>query len=154
MMKKGIDLQKALEILGERSKVGGEPHTHHHHSRGGGGGGDDGIENPEGCRCLDNAPEEAKHWGQTIALLGDEDQDRLVKELGNKEVSLEEQKEALDRERKQRQVDLLQRMNGMTARELVQFVLATQAQRVATYRSYDRYAHAGIMPLLLMNFPH
>jgi hypothetical protein len=151
MMKKGIDLQKALEILGERSKGGGESHTHHHHSR---GGGDDGIENPEGWRCLDSAPEEAKHWGQTIALLGDEDQDRLVKELGNKEVSLEEQKEALDRERKQRQVDLLQRMNGMTARELVQLVLSTQAQRVATYRSYDRYAHASIMPLFLVNFSH
>jgi hypothetical protein len=135
MMEKGIDLQKALEILGDRSKGEGDHHHHQQqHSHGDGNGND--IENPKGC--LHNAhPAEAKHWGQTIDLLMDED--RVVKELGNEEAALKEQKVALDLERKQRQADLYQKMDGMTVRELVALVLITQAERVAAYRSYDRY---------------
>jgi hypothetical protein len=141
MMEKGIDLQKALEILGERSKGEGDHHQHHHHHSHGDGNGN-GIENPK--RCVHNAhPAEAKHWGQTLDLLMDED--RVVKELGNEEAALKEQKVALDRERKQRQADLYQRMEGMTVQELVELVLTTQAERVAAYRSYDRYVQLLLM---------
>jgi hypothetical protein len=140
MMENGIDLQKALEILGERSKGEGDHHHHHHHSHGDGNGND--IENPKGCLHNAHPPAEAKHWGQTIDLLMDED--RVVKELGNEEAALKEQQIALDRERKQRQADLYQRMDGMTVQELVALVLTTQAERVAAYRSYDRYVQLTI----------
>lgn len=117
-MKKGIDLHKALQILGERAKD--EEHHHHHH--------DHDTENARGCK--QNAPEEAKHWGQTIDL---------AKVVEKEEEALSKQKEALEEERKTRRRDFQQQIDGMSFQQVLAHVFRTQEQRVATYRAYDRY---------------
>lgn len=122
-MKRGIDIHKALEILGERSKEDTGHHHHEHH-------GD--SENAKGCKH--NAPEEAKHWGQTI----DMDDDKIAEVVEKEEASLKAQKEVLEEERKKRRHDLETQMAGMTFKELVDLVFHTQEQRVATYRAYDK----------------
>ena len=112
--KKGIDIRKALEILSVRSS---ESHTH--------------LKNGDG-ECHHDAPTEAIEWGQRIDIGGGET---------TADESIEITREKLEIERSMRRVAIEEKLNKMSVKDLLDCVMNAQCQRVAGYRTYDRYVH-------------
>jgi len=113
---RGIDIRQALEILAARSEK--EPHSH---------------AQKDSCH-RGNAPKEAAQWGQRIDLGGTETKD----EAANTVESIEDQRAKLEEDRAKRQVEIEKKLESMTDKDLLSYVINSQQNRVATYRTYDR----------------
>lgn len=110
---KGIDIRQALEILSLRSS---EPHTHSP------------TENGDRAGCHHSAPKEASQWGQQIDLGGEDITDE----------SVEARREKLEIERAKRRIEIEEKLNSMSVKDLIGCVINSQHQRVVSYRTYDR----------------
>ncbi len=108
-VQQGIDIQQALSILSARS----EPAEDHN----------------DGCGFCQGSqiPESAKTMGQTIDMFAS----------GAKEDEMHDDNRLVD-ERTERLSKIRVELDAMTDRELLQTVLKTQEDRVATYREYER----------------
>ena len=113
---KGIDIRKALEILSTRSA---EPHSHPENGDGG---------------CHHNAPKAAIQWGQRIDLEGDTEDSHK----DTTDESIEAQREKLEGERAKRRVEIEEKLNSMSVKDLLGCVIQSQHQRVASYRTYNK----------------
>ena len=129
-----IDISQALSILAARTECDHSSHdpdhatTHNH-----------GIGSCHGT----TAPEGAKTMGQVIDLADDDSTEVASKR--NKEDStvidvqeqLAKEQERLQRERAERRKKIQAELETMSVKELLQTVLKTQEDRVATYKKYD-----------------
>lgn len=113
-----IDIHKALGILSLRTQ-----HNHAHDDH------DDQHEGSIGCHK--HVPEGGKRMGQNIDLTQSNEEAKALAE------SMEEQRQALQRERQERKIEILSKLETMTIRELLAAVLEAQVGRVETYRVYD-----------------
>ena len=115
----GIDIQQALNILASRTSHD-QSHSHLHEQTG----------------CQQSATDESKAMGQTIDL------NAYAETSPDPEAAakiMEEQKEQLDRDRKARKEEIREHLQTMSVKDLLQAVMEAQRERVATYRTYDRY---------------
>lgn len=113
-----IDIHKALDILSLR--------TQHNH------GLDDHNDQHEGSiGCHTHVPDGGKSMGQSIDLTQTNEEAKAIAE------SMAEQRQALERERQERKIEILSKLETMTIRELLAAVLEAQEGRVETYRVYD-----------------
>lgn len=123
----GIDIQQALSILSTRSEPGNDDHDH---VNGCGCGGGSGI------------PEGAKEMGQTLDMLASTSPP-VPSTGGGESVELTEEeqaeaKERLRKERDERQRKIRKELESMSNTELLQAVLKSQEDRVATYKEYEK----------------
>lgn len=135
----GIDITKAMAVLSERSRL----------STNGGNRAQDG----EGCPCcLGTAiPERARKMGQRIDL-----SDQL-KTTGNSAAEgnqspLNADLQQMQNKRESRLTQIKQELNSMADIELLQAVLRTQQDRVATYRTFERYVSSILQWKHLVRF--
>jgi hypothetical protein len=124
MMMTGIDIQKALDILADPSSQKSHDHDHHDHSASSGGCHDH--------QQTDDLSSLLKSMGQTIDLAA---QTPVPQQKNDAQ---DEGKKAEDEQRrKERAAQLLAELKSMSVKELLQTVLETQQQRVATYQGYN-----------------
>jgi hypothetical protein len=132
MSSQGIDVQRALEILSQRSADDStHSHSEHQHTIG----------------CVHHASEATQSLGQQIDL---NPQERSFYE---EEASVKAQQRQLNEEREKRQAELHAKLEAMPVRELVQAVLEAQQQRVQTYRTYDTGLDAILGSRNLSTYP-
>jgi len=135
----GIDIQKALDILADRSSCPAAHNHSHNHSHE--DTNTEGRANAAGCQAYQT--ESLRGMGQTIDLdataattannnNGNSGEDAI-------EVDEELQREQMAEQRKQRNEELQAHLRSMTIQELLETVLETQQQRVATYKEYNEY---------------
>ena len=115
---KAIDIQEALNILSLRTQ-----HNHAHDDH------DDHHDSSIGCH--EHVPEGGKSMGQNIDLTQTNEEVKAIAE------SMAEQRQALQRERQERKIEILSKLETMTSGELLAAVLEAQVGRVETYRVYD-----------------
>ncbi|CAB9505473.1 expressed unknown protein [Seminavis robusta] len=112
----GIDIQQALDILSDRS-----PHDH------------------SGCHA--HQTDQLKSMGQTIDLNNNstsEQNNNNNNENDDPDQKQQQELEDLEQRRKERAAQLQEELKSMTVKELLQTVLETQQQRVATYQGYNQ----------------
>jgi hypothetical protein len=135
----GIDFRQALEILSLRAaestssnENANHPDVRSLHS---------GSTSVSSCPCCrqPSVPESVKQLGQLIDLhpVSYSDKSEVSSLPGDDE--LKRQKQELDATRSRRRQELLAEIQGMSVATLLRAVMAAQQQRVATYKSYDRY---------------
>lgn len=90
-----------------------------------------------GCPCQRHATPQGVSMGQIIHLTSEEEGNHgCADDSSAKSTPLS----VLDEEtKKQRRVALEQKLQSMSIKELLITVMEIQEQRVATYRTYDRY---------------
>jgi len=134
----GIDVREALHILSLRNpEEHGHSHDHHHgHSS---------------TACHEPPTKDAVNWGQSIDLVGvSESSSSNATSQEEAVANIEKQKEQLEKERAERRAVIEKKLATMSVSELLQCVMNSQEQRVATYRSYDKCVIA--MLLLYITF--
>lgn len=111
-----IDIHKALDILSLRA--------HHNHAH-------DGHQHEGLIGCHKHVPEGGQSMGQNIDLAQTNEEAKAIAE------SIEEQRQALQEERRERKIKMLSKLETMTVGELLAAVLEAQVGRVEAYREYD-----------------
>lgn len=125
---KGIDIQTALSILGERSKC-----NHEHHRQ------------PLPIVPSNKEEEELLKLatsGQVIQLFNEEDGDDNDNNTSNKKEkettkSIEEENQLIEEQKKRNEIELKSKLKSMTIKELLQTIMQIQSERVLTYKTFQ-----------------
>ena len=140
-LQKGIDIQKALEILAERTASSSQQQQQQqqHDSVAPTALSSSTTQDKErgtcGCHASSNeAPPNAANMGQRIDL-NEVVPTNLTTNLSEEAAALQKR---VQQERLQRQAELKKRLQSMMVEELLRTVLEAQEQRVLTYREFDR----------------
>jgi len=134
----GIDVREALHILSLRNpEEHGHSHDHHH-------------QHSSLTACHEAPTKDAVNWGQRIDLGASESSSSNATSQEEAVANIEKQKEQLEKERAERRAVIEKKLETMSISELLQCVMNSQEQRVATYRSYDKCVIA--MLLLYITF--
>ena len=155
--KMGIDIHKALSILSARSSSSSHNHghvghdgnchnPHHHHLDGqvtttsGAVSSSDKHACGGGCHG-DPIPDNVEGMGQTIDLLAtktkDDASDNKTQSFSEEEEEQEKQRFEQQRRLKRKQ-QIQDELDQMLTRELLQYVMKTQQERVVAYRDYEK----------------
>ena len=145
--KRGIDIHKALSILSARST---SSHDHHHHNHqnhsqvtttSGSASSSSNHACSGGCHG-DPIPDNVEGMGQTIDMLATKsdggDNSESLKEKEQEEKQRMQQQQLLEEQRLKRKQQIQRELDQMSTRELLQYVMKTQQERVAAYRDYEK----------------
>ena len=123
----GIDIQRALDILADRSGCG-DDHSKTH-----------GCHNHAHDHNQAATAEDLKSMGQTIDLFeeaGDDKNEHVTE--AEKNAKVEAAKKIQEEQRKERMEKMKAKLQSMTVKELLQTVMETQQQRVEIYQGYNK----------------
>lgn len=125
----GIDIQRALDILADRSGCGND-HSKTH-----------GCHNHADDHNHAATAEDLKSMGQTIDLFndetGDDEKNSDITEA-EKHAKAEAAKKVQEEQRNERMEKMKAKLQSMTVKELLQTVMETQQQRVEIYQGYNK----------------